>query len=130
MKIIYKNITQTLVVGLLASGLIACNTTASKTQTAVVKTAAKTVQKMKLSKKEIVALYAGKTLKGSGHSTHYKADGTWVNNSRKTGRWSVTADGILIMTGAVNLSLEIYRHGSRFYHRNIKSGSAGYYTIS
>lgn len=122
----FKNIAQTLVVGMLASGLIACNTTTSKTQTTITKKS----QKVRLNKQQIIKLYAGKTLRGNGHSTLYKVDGSWVNNSGKTSRWSVTSNGTLVMTGALNLSLAIYKHGSRFYHRNVKSGSAGYYTIS
>jgi len=88
-----------------------------------------TKQRERLSAAEVTSLYGGKTARGSGHWTTYKTDGTWVNNSGATGRWTVTGDGTLVMTGGLSLRLQVFRDGNRYYHRNASSGAGGYYSL-
>lgn len=85
---------------------------------------------VKLTQDQIAAAYVGKTVRSSAHSTTYLADGTWVNKSGQKGRYKITKDGILIMSGAFNLSLEVFKEGNRYYNRNVKTGEGGYYTAN
>lgn len=94
------------------------------------RTAAPSTERVKLTRSQVLALYTGKTLRGAGHSQTYRADGTWVNNSGRQGRWSVAPDGTLVMTGDLDMRLAVFREGNRFYHRNTRTGSGGYYQIS
>lgn len=128
-----NTLTAVALAGMLATGLAGCNSTSgsSSPQASAATPAAPqmTAKREQLTQAEVVALYTGKTARGSGHSTTYKADGTWVNNSGATGKWSVTSDGTLVMTGGMNLRLQIFREGNRFYHRNAVSGAGGYYML-
>lgn len=127
-----KILTRTAVAALAMATLSACSTSGGDAPSsgnggAVAKKS--TQQRERLSAAEVTSLYSGKTARGSGHSTTYKADGTWVNNSGATGRWTVTGDGTLVMTGGLSLRLQVFRDGNRYYHRNASSGAGGYYTL-
>ena len=82
----------------------------------------------RLSRDEVLAAYAGKTVTGSGHATSYRNDGTWTNKNGQSGTYSVTSDGILVMQGDLNMRLEVFRDGQGFYNRNTVSGQGGRYT--
>ncbi|MGX1306845.1 hypothetical protein AB7M35_001565 [Amorphus suaedae] len=86
--------------------------------------------RVKLTQDQIAAAYVGKTVQSRQHSTKYLADGTWVNKSGQKGRYKITKSGILVMSGDINLSLEVYKEGDRYYNRNVKSGEGGYYTAN
>lgn len=115
-------------------GLAACNATTSgssgngSAEQASTNTQT-TAKRVRLSRAEILSLYTGKTTRASDHSIAYKPDGTWVSDSGTTGRWSVASDGTLVLTGGLNLRLQVFREGNRFYHRNARSGAGGYYTL-
>ncbi|MEE4013356.1 DUF995 domain-containing protein [Roseibium sp. FZY0029] len=123
-----------LTVSAVTVGLAACNTTTSSSsgngsaEQASTNTQT-TAKRVRLSRAEIIRLYTGKTTRASDHSITYKPDGTWVSDSGTTGRWSVTSDGTLVLTGGLNLRLQVFRDGNRFYHRNARSGAGGYYTL-
>ncbi|QEE43573.1 hypothetical protein FVA81_02775 (plasmid) [Rhizobium sp. WL3] len=131
MKII-KTLSHFAVALLATAALSACSTSGSNTSSegnGSVTATKSAAQRERLSAAEVVSLYTGKTARGSGHSTTYKADGTWVNNSGATGRWRVSGDGTLVMTGGLSMSLQVFRDGNRYYHRNASSGAGGYYTL-
>lgn len=118
--------------GIAVFGLAACSTSGGDTSVSASSTTAVTSKsnaRERLSRAEVVAIYSGKTARGSGHSTTYNADGTWKSNSGATGSWSVTGDGTLVMTGGLNMRLQVSREGNRYYHRNARSGAGGYYSV-
>lgn len=120
------------VAGISVFGLAACSTSGGDTSASAsssIAVASKTNARERLSRAEVVAIYSGKTARGSGHSTTYNADGTWRNNSGATGSWSVTGNGTLVMTGGLNMRLQVFREGNRYYHRNARSGAGGYYSV-
>jgi len=126
-------LTSLVVVGVASFGLAACSTSGGGENAASVSAASSTTTKSngreRLSRAEVMAAYSGKTARGSGHSTTYNADGTWVSNKGVTGSWSVAGDGTLVMTGGMNMRLQIFTEGNRYYHRNARSGSSGYYSV-
>lgn len=129
---ILKKLSHLTLAMLAVAALTACSTSGSNTSSAgngSVTATKSAAQRERLSAAEVVSLYTGKTARGSGHSTTYKADGTWVNNSGATGRWMVSGDGTLVMTGGLSMSLQVFRDGNRYYHRNASSGAGGYYTL-
>lgn len=87
-------------------------------------------QRVKLNGQEVAAAYVGKTVSSRQHSTTYKPDGTWVNKSGQKGRYKISNKGILSMTGDINIRLEVFREGNRYYNRNVQSGAGGYYTAN
>ena len=122
--------------GLVAAGVMLLGASACTTQggsagsgSGSATPVAQSNERVQLSRSEVLSMYTGQTLRGSGHYQTYKADGTWVGNNGNSGRWSVAPDGTLIMTGDVNLKLAVFREGNRFYHRNTRTGDGGYYSI-
>ncbi|MEO3388344.1 hypothetical protein [Mesorhizobium sp. CAU 1741] len=111
--------------------LSACSTSSESNVTPSASAPAASAQagRTQLSRAEIVDTYSGRTLRGAGHSTTYNADGTWTNSAGRSGRWTVSNSGVLRMTGGVNIGLQIFSDGDRYYHRNTSSGQGGYYTI-
>jgi hypothetical protein len=127
----YQTFFKLALTGIVAISLSACTTSGGSDSSSggSVAATAKSSARQQLSQAEVKSLYSGKTARGSGHSTTYKANGTWVNNSGATGRWSVTSNGTLVMTGGLNLRLQVFREGSRYYHRNARTGAGGYYSV-
>lgn len=127
----YQTFSKLALASILAIGLSACTTSSGSDSSSggSIAATAKSSARQQLSQAEVKNLYSGKTARGSGHSTTYKADGTWVNNSGATGCWSVTPNGTLVMTGGLNLRLQVFREGNRYYHRNARTGVGGYYSV-
>ena len=109
-------------------GLPACTATDGGT-TVSAEAPIATAERTRLSRADVLARYSGRTARGSGHSTTYNADGTWTNNSGQSGRWTVASDGTLVMSGDLDLRLQVFSEGNRYYHRNARTGEGGYYRV-
>lgn len=86
-------------------------------------------QRVQLTRAEILSTYPGKTLRGSGHSISFNADGTWKNDTGQSGTYTVTNDGVITLKGGLGLRLAVYKQGNRYYHRNVDSGAGGFYSL-